>query len=93
MRLHEGSVQGLHSLAAILASVMTLFRAGHAVTTLHCLIGRGSSEAVKRVDRERHNQQHHENWPSKVHYLEEYMLKGGPCQETGTRVQLLGNRL
>jgi hypothetical protein len=82
VRLHEGEMRGLHVLAAILAAVMTVM-AGHAVTTLHCLIRRRSSETVKRIDCERRNEQRHEYWPGNTHHLKEYMSQGGVRQAAG----------
>ncbi|HET9282211.1 MAG TPA: hypothetical protein VFR24_09650 [Candidatus Angelobacter sp.] len=64
VRLHKRRMQRRHVLAAILAGVTRVMRAGHAVTALHCFIGRGTGGAVKRIHSKTSNQHNREDRPN-----------------------------
>jgi len=73
-RMGQGKrrVQRRHRLAAILATVLAVFRTGHAVTTLHGLIPCRRSKAVERIGRESRNQESHQSCPQRTHYSKDY---------------------
>lgn len=64
VRLHKRRMQRRHVLAAILAGITRVMRAGHAVTALHCLIARSTGGAVKRIHSKTRNQHNREDRPN-----------------------------